>query len=150
VVIIIFKMDDIDKNIINLLAVNPDLTHSQIAKEVNRSQPTVGSRLKRLEKSGIFQRMFGINIKNTSLCLAKIEVQSSKSNKLKERLHKKTGILCIFSLTGEYNINILMVGKSVKILEKTINNYLKNENVKKFKIEFILDICNDFVLPINI
>jgi DNA-binding Lrp family transcriptional regulator len=44
------KLDDIDRKIITLVQGDPNLTHTQIAEQINRSQPTVGMRIKKLEK----------------------------------------------------------------------------------------------------
>ena len=47
------KLDDVDIKIISLVQEDPNLTHTQIAEKIDRSQPTVGMRIKKLEKSGI-------------------------------------------------------------------------------------------------
>ncbi|MFX1386092.1 MAG: AsnC family transcriptional regulator, partial [Promethearchaeota archaeon] len=39
-------MDDIDKRIVQFIQNDPTSTHTQIAKKINRSQPTVGMRIK--------------------------------------------------------------------------------------------------------
>ena len=48
-------IDDIDCKIMDLIQRNPNLTHTQIAKHVNRSQPTIGMRIKKLEKLGVLK-----------------------------------------------------------------------------------------------
>lgn len=65
------KMDEIDRNIIQIIQEEPNLTHTQIAKMVNRSQPTVGMRIKKLEEAGVLKFQAGINIKSTDLILAR-------------------------------------------------------------------------------
>ncbi|KKK40589.1 MAG: putative HTH-type transcriptional regulator, partial [Candidatus Lokiarchaeum sp. GC14_75] len=64
------KLDDIDRQIISLVQENPSLTHTEIATRVQRSQPTIGMRIKKLEKSGILQFQPGINFKVVDLFLA--------------------------------------------------------------------------------
>ena len=44
------KLDDVDRQIITLVQEDPHITHTQIAEKINRSQPTVGMRIKKLEK----------------------------------------------------------------------------------------------------
>ncbi|MHA1350914.1 MAG: Lrp/AsnC family transcriptional regulator [Promethearchaeota archaeon] len=44
------KLDDIDRKIITLVQDDPNLTHTQIAEKISRSQPTVGMRIKSLRK----------------------------------------------------------------------------------------------------
>ncbi|TFF92852.1 MAG: winged helix-turn-helix transcriptional regulator, partial [Promethearchaeota archaeon] len=38
----VLEIDEVDRNIIELIQKKPNLTHTEIAKQVNRSQPTVG------------------------------------------------------------------------------------------------------------
>ena len=57
------KLDEIDRQIISLVQKDPALTHTEIADQINRSQPTVGMRIKKLEKSGILQFQPGINFR---------------------------------------------------------------------------------------
>ena len=42
-----YELDQIDKQIIQILNEDPNLTHTKIAEKVHRSQPTVGNRIKR-------------------------------------------------------------------------------------------------------
>jgi len=44
----VFKIDEIDRNIIELIQKEPTLTHTEIAKRVDRSQPTIGMSFKRV------------------------------------------------------------------------------------------------------
>ena len=61
------KLDDVDRKIISLVQEDPGLTHTQIAEKIDRSQPTVGMRIKKLEKNGILQFQPGINFKLVDL-----------------------------------------------------------------------------------
>jgi len=55
----VFKIDEIDKNIIEIIQKDPMLTHTEIAKKVNRSQPTIGMRIRKLEKAGVLKFQAG-------------------------------------------------------------------------------------------
>ena len=70
------KLDEIDRQIITLIQEDPNLTHTQIAEKINRSQPTVGMRIKKLEKEGILQFQPGINFKKVDLFLATVELNT--------------------------------------------------------------------------
>ena len=71
------KLDDIDRQIISLVQGDPALTHTEIAGRINRSQPTVGMRIKKLEKSGILQFQPGINFKRVDLHLVTVEIKTN-------------------------------------------------------------------------
>ena len=72
----VFKIDEIDKSIIEIIQKDPMLTHTEIAKKVNRSQPTIGMRIRKLEKSGVLKFTAGINVKTMDLLLARVDIQS--------------------------------------------------------------------------
>ena len=76
------KLDDIDRQIITLVQDDPNLTHTQIAEQINRSQPTVGMRIKKLEKEGILQFQPGINFKKVALHLATVEINSDNPKEI--------------------------------------------------------------------
>ncbi|MHA1618079.1 MAG: Lrp/AsnC family transcriptional regulator, partial [Promethearchaeota archaeon] len=72
------KLDDIDKSIIKILQDDPNITHSQIAKELSRSQPAIGARIKKLTEKGILATQIGVDFSNpeinSSLNLVKVEM----------------------------------------------------------------------------
>ena len=76
----VFKIDDIDKSIIELIQKDPTLTHTEIAKRVDRSQPTIGMRIRKLEKAGVLKFQAGINVKTMDLILARVEIQTLEPN----------------------------------------------------------------------
>ena len=97
------KMDDIDRSIIQIVQDNPSLTHTQIAKKVNRSQPTVGMRIRKLEERGLLKFQAGINLKKLDLCLARVELQAKNP----DEIFKLTDI-CKLSNSYKLLINICL------------------------------------------
>ena len=78
------KLDDIDRQIISIVQEDPNMTHTEIATRVNRSQPTIGMRLKKLEQSGVLQFQPGINFKMVELFLAIVNVKTRDPERLME------------------------------------------------------------------
>lgn len=58
-----FKLDENDKKIIDLLIAQPDLKFSEIAEKLNIPKTTVHNKFKKLEKEKIISRSFKINRK---------------------------------------------------------------------------------------
>ncbi len=58
-----FKLDENDKKITNLLIAQPDLKFSEIAEKLNIPKTTVHNKFKKLEKEKIISRSFKINRK---------------------------------------------------------------------------------------
>lgn len=76
----ILGMDEIDKKIITLIQEDPSMTHSKIAKIIQKSQPTVGKRIKKLTDSGILKIQPGINFKNADISLVIVRLKTKNPN----------------------------------------------------------------------
>ena len=144
------KLDEIDRQIITLVQEDPSLTHTQIAEKISRSQPTVGMRIKKLEKSGILQFQAGLNLKNTSYYLAKVNLQSSDSNSIIRIIRSCPYMIHGYRLSGISNFVIIIAYPTLKGLDKIVNYHFRNNpNVNKIEIDIITDIINEFVIPVD-
>ncbi len=144
------KLDDIDRQIITLVQENPNLTHTQIAEKINRSQPTVGMRIKKLEKEGILQFQPGINFKKVQLHLATVEINTRNPEEVLEMGTCCPFMLNAFRLSGDHNICILLASSTLSKLDAIVNyHFRKNPEVSSVSMEIVTDIAKDFVLPID-
>ncbi|MFX1462976.1 MAG: winged helix-turn-helix transcriptional regulator [Promethearchaeota archaeon] len=144
-------VDDIDCRIIDLLQKEPNLTHYQIAEYVNRSQPTVGTRIKRLEKIGVLKYQAGINLKEADLCFARIELQSKKPERTIEIVKHCPFLLNAIRLSGDINISIISVGLNYLDIDHIVNCHFRNDpDVVSVHIDIIADVLHDLVLPIDL
>ncbi|MHA1669841.1 MAG: Lrp/AsnC family transcriptional regulator [Promethearchaeota archaeon] len=144
------KLDDIDRQIITLVQENPNLTHTQIAENINRSQPTVGMRIKKLESNGILQFQPGINFKRVDLFLATVELNTKKPEEIMEMAKFCPFILNAFRLSGEHNICILLASSKLDKLDKIINYHFRdNPDIQSCSMEIVTEISKDLILPID-
>ncbi len=144
------QLDDIDKKIISLVQDNPELTHTEIAEKVNRSQPTIGMRIKKLEQSGILHFQPGINFKNVNIYLATVEIKTRNPEEIMEMARYCPFMLNAFRLSGEHNICILLASSQLEKLDNIINYHFRNkEDVQSVSMEIVTEIAKDFVLPID-
>ncbi|MFX1496337.1 MAG: Lrp/AsnC family transcriptional regulator [Promethearchaeota archaeon] len=143
----LFEIDDIDRNIIQLIQKEPTLTHTEIAKKVNRSQPTIGMRIRKLEENGILKFQAGINVKTTDLFLARAEIQTLNTSEIIDLVKKCPYMLNAFKLSGSSNISVLMASPKLERLDHIVNHHFrKNPNVISVSIDVITEIVEDFVL----
>ena len=146
----VFKIDEIDRNIIEIIQKEPMLTHTEIAKKVNRSQPTIGMRIRKLEKSGVLKFQAGINIKTMDLILARVEIQTLKPNDIIKLVKNCPYMLNAFRLSGTSNISIMIVSDKLAHLDEIVNHHFrKDPNISEVYMDIITDIINDFVLPFD-
>ncbi len=147
----IFRMDDIDKKIITLIQEDPGMTHSNIAKVIKKSQPTVGKRIKKLRDSGILKIQSGINFKNADISLVVVHLITKNPQNLFEMVKRCPFMLNAFNLSGEYNISIFLASSDIRQLNDVVNNHFRaNSEVQKVSMDIITNIAQDFILPMDI
>ncbi|MFX1345967.1 MAG: Lrp/AsnC family transcriptional regulator [Promethearchaeota archaeon] len=143
-------IDDIDKRIVEFIQRNPTSTHTQIAKKINRSQPTVGMRIKKLEKMGILTFQAGLNLKNTDYYLAKVTLQSSDPNIITPIVNSCPYMIHGYKISGISNFDIIIASTSLKGLDKIVNYHFRNNpKIRTIKIDIITDIINKIVTPVD-
>lgn len=144
------KLDDIDRQIISLVQEDPNLTHTEIASKISRSQPTVGMRIKKLEKNGILQFQPGINFKKVDLHLATVELKTKNPDEVMDMARYCPFMLNAFRLSGEHNICILLASSKLDKLDNIVNYHFRNNpQITSVSMEIIIDISKDFILPID-
>jgi len=146
----VFKIDELDKNIIEIIQKDPMLTHTEIAKKVNRSQPTIGMRIHKLEKAGVLKFQAGINVKTMDLLLARVEIQTLKPDETVKLVKSCPYMVNAFRLSGTLNVSILVVSDKLTHLDEIVNHHFrKDPNISEVYMEIITDVTNDFVLPFD-
>ena len=144
------KLDDIDRQIISLVQENPALTHTEIASRINRSQPTVGMRIKKLEKNGILQFQPGINFKKVDLHLATVEMNTKNPERIMEIARHCPFMLNAFRLSGEHNLCVLLASSKLQKLDNIVNYHFRNNpEIQNVSMELVIEIAKDFILPID-
>ena len=146
-----YSIDEIDQKIVQLIQQKPNLTHTEIATHVSRSQPTVGMRIKKLEEAGILNFHAGINLKDVDIYLAMVYISTNNPEKFISLVNECPSLVNSFRLTGEYNIIMMVASFSIKEIERIVNKHFRNENdITAIRVEFCTEVSEDFILPLNI
>jgi Lrp/AsnC family transcriptional regulator len=144
------KLDDIDRRIITLVQDDPNLTHTQIAEKIDRSQPTVGMRIKKLEKEGILQFQPGINFRKVDLFLASVELNTKHPDEILKMAKFCPFMLNAFRLSGSHNIMILLASSNLNKLDNIVNYHFRSDpEVTSVSMNMVTEIAKDFILPID-
>ncbi|MBN1802524.1 MAG: Lrp/AsnC family transcriptional regulator [Candidatus Lokiarchaeota archaeon] len=144
-------LDDIDKQIIDLLQKDPNITHSQIAEMIERSQPTVGARLKKLKKSGVLAINAGLNLKFIDLYLSLVRLKTNNPSEINEMAAHCPFIANCFQITGDFNMLLFLVSSDLEKLYGLVNSHFRNKGeIQEVKMEVVVEIARDFVVPVNL
>lgn len=143
-------IDEIDKKIVEIVQNNPNIPHTKIALSVNRSQPTVGMRIKRLERSGILKYKAGLDLNRTDLYFGKIELQTDKPNYIHKVVSDCPYVIHAFRLSGNNNFIIIIATSFIEDLDKVVNFHFRTKSfINSISMEIITEFLNDFVLPMD-
>ncbi|MHA1672259.1 MAG: Lrp/AsnC family transcriptional regulator [Promethearchaeota archaeon] len=148
------KLDDIDKSIIKILQDDPNITHSQIAKSLDRSQPAIGARIKKLMEKGILATQIGVDFSNSeinsSLNLVKVEMSTTRPEDVFAMSDTCPYIINALKISGEYNILMFMACSSLKRLDTILDRHFRNKDfVRKIRMDLITSYAHSFILPVN-
>lgn len=145
-----FRIDEVDRNIIDLLQNNPTLTHMEIAEKISRSQPTVGMRIHKLEEKGLLEMQRGVNFKKVDLFLASVTLRTKDPDDIFEMARVCPFIINCFKLSGEKNILLLLSASNLNKLDNMVNfHFRNNKNITNVKMEVVVDIAKDLILPVD-
>ncbi|MBD3255327.1 MAG: winged helix-turn-helix transcriptional regulator [Candidatus Lokiarchaeota archaeon] len=146
----LLKIDDDDKKIIEMIEKNPDITHSDIAKEIEKSQPAVGARIIKLERKHLLTKQVGFNIKEVDIKTAIVFVSTKDVDKIVQKIEDCPFINHAFKISGEYNVLCFIAASDLQTIERLTDLcFRKDPNVINVKTSILIESIHDFVVPID-
>jgi len=147
----IFELDEKDRMILEILEKNPEISQNEIAKIVGLSQPSVGSRIKKMKELGIISHAYGINIKNAGLYILKADIKCKQPKELLKLFRECPFFLNGFVVAGNRNLVMLFVGEDLPTLEAIVDQHIRpNPDVYDVDVGIIVRAEKDTIIPINI
>ena len=144
------EIDEIDRAIIKKLIQNPTITHSDIAKDLNRSQPAIGQRIKKLQEKNILSTQIGVNFKTFDMILVKVELITKEPDEIMEMSAHCPFIINALKLSGEYNFMIFIAANSLKKINNIIDYHFRNKDyISMVKMDLVVGYAKDFILPVD-
>ncbi len=144
-------LDEKDRKIITLLEENPQKSQSEIAQEVNLSQPSVGVRIRKLEEKGAIHYLVGMNFRTVGLNLAKVDVTAKDTPRLLEIFGDCPFFLNGLITSGKRNLCMFFMGEDVASLEAIVDRHLRsNPLVSDVVFDVVVAPIKDFVFPVNL
>jgi len=143
------KLDEIDKNIITMLQQDPSTTHSKIASDLSRSQPAIGSRIKKLTENGTLATQMGMDFSQVvDYFLIKVEMSCTQPEEVFKLARICPYIINVFKLSGNRNLMVLMACSNLKRLDAIIDQHFRSfEFIHNIHMDIITKIAKKMVLP---
>ncbi|GAG75944.1 unnamed protein product [marine sediment metagenome] len=146
----ILGIDDDDYKIIEMMEKDPDVTHSKIAIEIEKSQPAVGARIIKLERKHLLTKQVGFNLKKVDIKTVIVFVSTKDVETIVRKIEKCPFINHAFKISGEFNLLCFISASDLQTVEKLVDLcFRKDPNVINVKTNIIIDSVHDFVIPID-
>lgn len=144
-------IDEKNRKIIGLLQDDPDLTQSELAKDLHISQSAVAIRLARLAKSGLFLRGSSLNYGILGLRMGRADVEAKDF----ERVLKWASACPLFvnaSLgIGSKNLSLLFVAEDLQMFHFLVDEHLRRfDEVSGVDFSEIVKWIREFVIGLNL
>lgn len=143
-------IDAKDRMILELLERDPEMSQSEIAKIVGLSQPSVGSRIKKLKEMGIISHAYGLNIKKAGLHILKVDIKCKKPAEILSKLSGCPFFLNGFIVAGDRNLTVILGGEDLTTLEALVDKHIRADpEVYNVEAGIIVRAERDAVMPIK-
>ncbi|MFW9952463.1 MAG: Lrp/AsnC family transcriptional regulator, partial [Candidatus Thorarchaeota archaeon] len=146
----ILSIDEDDYKIIEMIEKDPNVTHSTIAQEIDKSQPAVGARIIKLERKHLLTKQVGFNIKKVDIKVAIVFISTKDVESIVEKINNCPFINHAFKISGEFNLLCFISASDLQTIEKLVDLcFRKDPNVINVKTNIIIESVHDFVVPID-
>ncbi len=146
----LLKIDDVDKKIIMLLQENPDMTHSDIADKVGKSQPAVGARIIKLKRKFMIATQVGLNFKKVDLKIAWVTFTLKNPQEVLSQLEQCPFIIHAFKTSGATNVSVLIGAADMQDIDYIVDVCFRSDaNISNITVNFFLQSVKDLILPLN-
>nr|MDO8085315.1 Lrp/AsnC family transcriptional regulator [Candidatus Sigynarchaeum springense] len=144
------SIDSDDRKIMSLLQENPDLTHSEIAEKINKSQPAVGARILKLERKGLQATQYGIELRENKLSIALIAMHAKDPKAVLDMIACCPYVINAFKTSGKTNVLVWLVGSRLEKLEEIVEIHFRSKSdITHVNMSVVIETINRLVLPIN-
>lgn len=151
----ILNLDEIDKQIMDLMQEDPEITHTRLAEILNRSQPAIGARIKKLKELGLLTIQVGIDFtvpkvaKDLKLMMVLIETSDVAS--IFKIAEECPYVINAMKSTAVKNVVVYMACSSLKRIDHIIDTHFRNKPyVQRLEANIIMGIANPLIFPINL
>lgn len=145
------KLDETDRKIVSLLAEDPDISQSTIARHLKLSQPAVSARMKKLKHIGTIAHTVGINLKNTQFHMAKVEMTAKDPWKVFDFFKDCPMYLNGLVTSGRHNLCLFLISEKLQATESCINHHIRrNPNIVDVEFNVVITPARDIVVPVKL
>ncbi len=142
-----FELDELDKQIINLVIENCNRSIRELSKTLSKSPTLISKRLQKLKKLGIITKceailnykMMGYSI----LALILLKVDGAHIEEVEKILSYEPNVRAVYDITGEFDVALITLFKNVDELDKFVKKILRNPYIKSSTTSVVFKAVKD-------
>jgi Lrp/AsnC family leucine-responsive transcriptional regulator len=143
-------LDKRDRQVLSLLEINPEMSQSDMAEELNISQPSVSARIHKLRQKGALAHVVGMNLKKVNLYMAKVDVIASNTSSVLDIFKNCPYFLNGLIVSGKHNLCLFFVGEDIATLEAIVDGHLRsNPLVRSAEVSIVITPMKDLIMPLK-
>lgn len=135
-----FKIDEIDRKIIEILREDASISNEKLGKKVGLSEPATRRRVSNLVTRGVIRR-FTIDVEEGGAVQALVFVSvapEADSGKIAEAIAKEEGIGTIWEISGEVDFAVLLSAQDMDMLNLRMDRIRHMPLVKTTRTNIIM------------
>jgi DNA-binding Lrp family transcriptional regulator len=136
-------LDNVDKDILNLLILDSKLSYRDIAKKVKVSVATIMNRIKRLEKEKVIKRHVTIidydKIGYDVEVMIEVRISKGKLFNVEKEIAHHPNVFGVYDLTGDFDAAILARFKNRKGMDTFLKKLQTYDFVERTNTRIILN-----------
>ena len=141
------KLDDIDLQILRILQEDSRTSYRKIADALGIAVGTVYNRIKRLEDEGVF-KAYTVMVDPTKIgydltVFILIQAEGPYLAEVEEEIAQLGYVLCIYDITGDFDIAVIAKFKNRSMLNNFIKGILKMPHVTRTVTNVTLNVVKE-------
>ncbi|MEM3673076.1 MAG: Lrp/AsnC family transcriptional regulator [Candidatus Bathyarchaeia archaeon] len=133
-------MDEVDKEIIQILKQDARATYSEIGNKIGLSEGAVRKRIKDLVKAGVIKKFtikLGLTEGAEAIALASVK-PSVPTSQISAELMKLPNVENVYEVTGEYDVAIIISAMNIAEVNECIERIRKIDGIANTNTMIIL------------
>lgn len=151
----ILDLDEIDQQIMDIMQKNPDITHTRLAELLNRSQPAIGARVKRMKENGLLVNTTGIDFFHPQIAqvlkLMMVLINTEDVDAIFRIAEDCPYVINALKSSAVNNVVVFLACSSIKRLDQIIDQHFRCKSyVRRVEANIIMDISHQLIFPVNL
>lgn len=141
------EVDELDLKILDVIKNDAKLSVREIAKILNKSPSTILSRIKKLERIGVIKGYATLidysklNYQVTAITL--LQVEGPYIEEVEKLLASEPNVRAVYDVTGEYDVIVISLFKTVSELDNFIKRLLKVPHIRRSITSIVFRVIKD-------